>query len=253
MSEHGEHNDPASWRAEAERLPNFAPIRFDVVRETTGLVLIDLQYLDAHPEYGLGAHLKAEFPDIWRYYFDRVREMVIPNCQRLLAFARSAGLRVVHLTIGPLLEDGADMVPLRRPTAAPGLKPLLHHAGTFEHQILPEVSPREGELVVNKTSRSAFNSTAIERVLQNLGLKTLIVAGVTTSSCVDTTARDAADRGFQVVVVEDATAELDRPSHEAALRQFAVRWGRVWTATETIQALSPDRGYSVANAISRNP
>src|ERR1700733_15078081 len=86
MSEHAGHNSPASWRQEAERLPNFAPVRFDVVRETTGLVLIDLQYLDAHPEYGLGAPLKAEFPDIWRFYFDRVREMVIPNCQRLLAF-----------------------------------------------------------------------------------------------------------------------------------------------------------------------
>jgi biuret amidohydrolase len=239
MSEYSPHDGSSTWRSEAERLPNFAPVRFDVARETTGLVLIDLQYLDAHPDYGLGAHLKAEFPDIWRYYFDRVREDVIPNCQALLAFARSAGMRVVHLTLGPVLEDGADMVPLRRPVAAPGLKPLLHHAGTFEHQILPEVSPRPSELVVNKTSRSAFNSTAIERVLQNLGLATLIVAGVTTSSCVDTTARDAADRGFQVVVVEDATAELDRPSHEAALRQFAVRWGRVWTTAETIEALSP--------------
>jgi nicotinamidase-related amidase len=227
-----------TWRQEAEALPNFSPAHFDVDVASTGLLLIDLQYLDAHPEYGLGAHLKRDYPEIWDYYFTQLRELVVPNCQALLGFCRAANVRVVHLTIGPLLSDGMDMVPLRRPTAAPGLKPLLHHAGTFEHGIIPEVAPLAGELVINKTSRSAFNSTAIETVLRNLGVRTIVVAGVTTSSCVDTTARDAADRGFQVVVVEDAVAELDQPSHDAALRQFAVRWGRVWTTTETTDTLA---------------
>jgi nicotinamidase-related amidase len=230
-----------TWRQEADALPNFSPARFDVDADTTALLLVDLQYLDAHPDYGLGAQLKREFPDIWEYYFTRLRETVIPNCEALLNLFRAAGMRVVHLTIGPVLEDGMDMVPLRRPTTAPGLLPMLHYAGTFEHGIIPQVGPEPGELVMNKTSRSAFNSTSIERVLRNMGVRTLIVAGVTTSSCVDTTARDAADRGFQTVVVEDATAELDRPSHEAALRQFAVRWGRVWTTAETTEALSGDR------------
>ena len=61
---------------------------------------------------------------------------------------------------------------------------------------------------------------------------------MTTSSCVDTTARDAADRGFKVAVVEDASAEIDEPSHDAALRQFAVRWGRVWTTDEALAAVA---------------
>ena len=63
------------------------------------------------------------------------------------------------------------------------------------------------------------------------------MVGVSTSSCVETTARDAADRGWKVVIVEDATAEIDEPSHEATLRQFAVRFGRVWTVEETLSAL----------------
>lgn len=230
-----------TWRQEAEALPNFAPASFEVDADTTALLLVDLQYLDAHPDYGLGAQLKRDFPDIWEYYFARLRESVIPNCAALLRLFRDASMRVVHVTIGPVLQDGMDMVPLRRPTTAPGLLPMLHYAGTFEHGIIPEVAPVAGELVINKTSRSAFNSTSIERVLRNMGIRTLIVAGVTTSSCVDTTARDAADRGFQTVVVEDATAELDRPSHEAALRQFAVRWGRVWTTAEATAALAADR------------
>lgn len=235
------HDGEAGWRKEADALPNFSPARFEVDAESTALVLVDLQYLDAHPEYGLGSHLKRDFPDVWDYYFTRLREMVIPNCVALLRQFRAAGMRVVHLTIGPQLSDGMDMVPLRRPTTAPGLRPLLHHVGTFEHGILPEVAPVASELVINKTSRSAFNSTAIEIVLRNLGMRTLVVAGVTTSSCVDTTARDAADRGFQAVIVEDAVAELDQPSHEAALRQFAVRWGRVWTTAQTAGIFSQGR------------
>jgi biuret amidohydrolase len=231
-------DDEAGWRKEADALPNFSLARFEVDVENTALILVDLQYLDAHPDYGLGAHLKRDFPDIWEYYFTRLREIVIPNCVGLLDQFRAASMRVVHLTIGPQLADGMDMVPLRRPTTAPGLQPLLHHVGTFEHGIIPEVTPVAGELVINKTSRSAFNSTAIEIVLRNLGVSTLVVAGVTTSSCVDTTARDAADRGFQAVIVEDAVAELDQPSHEAALRQFAVRWGRVWTTAETTEIFS---------------
>jgi nicotinamidase-related amidase len=236
-----------TWREDAAVLPNFAPARFAVDPAATALLIIDMQYLDAHPDYGLGAYLKEGFPRVWEYYFDRVRDLVLPNCQALLELFRAEGMRVVHVTIGPVLDDGMDMVPLRRPAPAPGgLQSLLHHVGTFEHGILPELAPITGELVINKTSRSAFNSTAIERLLLNLGLQTLIVAGVTTSSCVDTTARDAADRGFQTVVVEDATAEHDQASHEAALRQFAVRWGRVWTTADTISALRSDPTTSSA-------
>ena len=75
--------------------------------------------------------------------------------------------------------------------------------------------------------------------LLNLGVDGLLVAGVSTSSCVETTARDAADRGFKVVIVEDATAEIDEPSHDATLRQFAVRWGRVVDAPTRRSPRSP--------------
>jgi nicotinamidase-related amidase len=129
------------------------------------------------------------------------------------------------------------MIPLRRPETAPGLVGAFHHAGTFEHGILPEVAPAPGELVLNKSSRSAFTSTGIEHALRNMGIATLVVAGVSTSACVETTGRDAADRGFQVVLVEDATAEYDEASHEATLCQFAVRFGRVWTTDETLEVL----------------
>jgi nicotinamidase-related amidase len=227
-----------SWRNDVQGLPNFAPAEFELEAAKTGLLVVDMQYVDAHRDYALGKSLRESHPTVWEYYFTRLEEHVIPNTRRLLDAFRGHGMRVIYLTVGPELPDGADMVALRRPKNAPGLRPMLYHKGTFEHEILEELAPAEGELIINKTSRSAFNSTAIERVLLNLGLDALVVCGVSTSSCVETTARDAADRGFRVVVVEDATAELDEPSHDATLRQFAVRWGRVWTTDETVNVLA---------------
>lgn len=227
-----------SWRDEAALLPNLAPVGFDLEADRTALIVVDMQYVDAHRDYGLGASLRATHPELWASYFARVEQLVVPNTVRLIGAFRDAGMRVVYLTLGPVLADGGDMLAVRRGHVTPGIQAMFHHQGTFEHRILDELAPRDGELVINKTSRSAFNSTAIERVLLNLGVEGLVVAGVTTSSCVDTTARDAADRGFKVAVVEDASAEIDEPSHDAALRQFAVRWGRVWTTDEALAAVA---------------
>lgn len=225
------------WREEAAKLPDLSPTSFQLTAGGTALVIVDMQYVDAHRDHGLGEALRESHPAVWSYYFTRIEQLVLPNCARLLEAFRSYGMRVVHLTLGPQLADGADLPDLRRPEKAAGMAPLLHHAGTFTHGILPELLPLEGELILNKTSRSAFSSTAIDQVLRNLGISGLIVAGVSTSSCVETTARDAADRGYRVAIVEDATAELDEPSHDATLRQFAVRWGRVWTMDETMAQL----------------
>lgn len=228
-----------SWRDGLAALPNLSPAGFQLDARKSALFVVDMQYIDAHRDHGLGTMLKAEYPAVWRYYFERVERLVVPNTARLIAASRAAGLRVIYLTIGPVLPDGADMVALRRPAVSEGLAPMLHHQGSFGHGILNELAPAPGELVVNKTSRGAFNSTALERLLLNLGLESLVFAGVTTSACVDTTARDAVDRGFRAVLVEDATAELDEASHEATLFQFAVRWGPVWTTAETLERLKP--------------
>jgi nicotinamidase-related amidase len=226
-----------SWREDVAALPSFAPARFELDAARTALVIVDMQYVDAHRDYGLGKSLRATHPAVWDYYFTRVEQHVVPNVGLLLGAFRQRSMRVIHLTVGPVLADGADLLPLRQAKTAPGLQSMLYNQGTFEHQILEELAPLESELLINKTSRGAFNSTAIERTLLNLGIDALVVTGVSTSSCVETTARDAADRGFRTVIVEDATAELDEASHDATLRQFAHRWGRVWTTEETLAVL----------------
>jgi nicotinamidase-related amidase len=208
-------------------------------------VLVDLQYLDAHRAYGFGKSLRRRDPRAWRYYFKRIEDAVVPNTLRLLHAFREQRMRVIYLTLGAELPDAADFggpdVAIVRP-ARPGGATTVYYKGAFEHEIIPPLAPVDGELVVNKTSRSAFTSTALERTLLNLHIRTLVIAGVATGSCVDLTARDAIDRGFHAVIVEDATADLDDVLHRAALRQFAFRWGHVWTCAETLRALRRGAG-----------
>jgi nicotinamidase-related amidase len=217
--------------------PSFAPASFDIRWERTALVVIDAQYLDAHRDHGIGLMLREDYPELYASYFGRLEAVVVPNIKRLLRAFREVGARIVYLTLGSELPDGADLPVLRRPARAPTLAAAACYRGSADAQILQEVEPRPGELIVNKTSRSPFNSTAIERLLRNLEIETLILTGVTTSACVETTGRDAADRGFQVVIVEDATAEYDDVSHTSSLRLFLLRWGQVWSTQRTVEAV----------------
>lgn len=233
------------WRRGLEKLPCFAPT-FELEPRQTALLIVDMQYLDAHPDYGLGKWLREHYPDVASYFLGRLAETVLPNNIKLLDFFRRNRLRVIHLTVGPELPDGSDFLSLRRGREeeighATGGRTVVFSKGTFEHSILRELEPQAGELVINKVSRGAFNSTGLDAVLRNLGIECLVVMGVATNSCVETTARDAADRGYKTVLVEDACATFDQALHEATLRSFATLFGRVSTTQEVIAELGRQR------------
>lgn len=220
------------WKEGINELPRFVPT-FDLDPRKTALIIVDMQYLDAHPDYGLGAFLKKKYPAVHSYYSERLAQVVIPNHRKLLDFFRKNGLRVIYLRIGPLLRDRSDLTPLRKQREsgdAQGRPAYLSPVGTFEHQIVEEISPREGELIIDKNSSGAFNSTAIDQILRNMQVDCLVITGVVTWACVLVTALDAADRGYKCVVVEDAVAGLDEELHSAALRIFYAAYGRVETA-----------------------
>jgi nicotinamidase-related amidase len=228
------------WRAQLAswRLP--VP-DFPVVSAECALAIVDMQYMDTHPDYGLGKVFAAVDPDRAFYYFTRLQETVIPNIRRLLDTFRADRLRVIYLTLGPVLADGSDLSPTfrrryRLEEQSLGFR-VTCPLGTPGHRILEEIAPRPGELVINKTANSAFNASDIDRVLRNLEVQTLIVAGVGTDVCVETTARDAVDRGYNCIIVEDACATLDEASHNAALLAFAKWFGKVATTDELIAQL----------------
>jgi len=162
------------------------------------------------------------------YYYKRLAATAIPNQQRILETARAAGVQVLHTIIEALTEDCRDasldhklsglLVPKGHPLAPP----------------IDELAPVRNEIVFPKTSSGVFNSTNIDYVLKNLGIRYLIVAGVVTDQCVDMAVRDAADRGYLVTLPEDACATYTQERHDNALKAFG---GYCWvTKTDTVVA-----------------
>lgn len=215
--------------------------RFDVDWKRAALLLVDMQNYGCNPGAGLGPMLSERHPEIAGYYLPRVAETVVPNARRLLDGFRAGNRRIVFTRHGPLLPDGSDMVERRRRRDRESLAetgtPALWHRGTFEHEVVAALAPAPGELVLDKNTSSAFSSTGIEWLLRNMDVETLVLVGMATDMCVETTARDAADRGFNVILVEDATATFFERHHRAALSAFARVFGQVWDTERVLAAL----------------
>lgn len=204
------------------------------------LLLVDLQNYDAHPDYGIGPALRADDPEAAADYFQAVERRVVPNVRRLLAFFHSHGLRVAYTQSGATLPDGSDLSPHRRARfegTANGRRSIFHR-DEVEYRILEALRPLPGDLVVHKNTISAFNSSNLDLLLRNLGTEDLVIAGVVTDGCVDSTARDAVDRGYRCVIVSDACVAWHRAWHEQALAAFGRYWGRVRTTDEVVAELS---------------
>jgi nicotinamidase-related amidase len=201
---------------------------------STALVVIDMQYATACRTTGLGRWLAERGrEEEGRYRFDRIEALLVPNIARLIAAFREHDLPRVFVRLGGQMEGCRDLIPhLRELETA-----VANIAGEREFEFLDELAPRPGEPILTKLSASAFTSSNIDALLRNLGVRTIVVTGVSTSQCVDLTARDAADRGYASVVVEDAVAE-DRPDyHDWTLEQFRRLFGRVVTTDEVLAEL----------------
>ena len=173
--------------------------------DETALLCIDVQ------NYGLAPKAESAEQARWDPFFTRMRNTVVPRLRDLQDSFRRAGLDVIHARIACLLEDGRDRSLSQK---MPGWNNLLMPTGSEESQILDEVAPLPGELVVTKTTDSALTGTNLRLVLGNMGIRHVVVTGIYTDQCVSSTVRSLADESFDVVVVEDCcaagTGELHR-------------------------------------------
>ena len=188
----------------------------------TALLFVDIQEIFCRPGLDPGhPEMSAD-----HYYFRRLRETAIPNQVALLHAARASGVQVLHTIIEALTLDGRDISLDHR------LSNIFVPKGAPEGQPIRELAPIDNEIVLPKSSSGVFNSTAIDYVLKNLGIRYLVIAGVVTDQCVDMAVRDAADRGYMVSVAADACATYTQERHDAALKAFG---GYGWiTDTQTI-------------------
>jgi nicotinamidase-related amidase len=215
---------------------------FEVDWLRAGALVIDFQNYSSHPDMGVLRMLRRQFPEVAEYYGPRVLDVAIPNAARLVAAFRDAGRDVVFTRHGALLSDGRDMIARRRRRDEDSVDstdtPTLWSRGSREHEIVELLTPLSDELVIDKNASSPFNGTGIDQLLRNLELETLVIVGMATDMCVETTARDAADRGYNVIVAEDATATFFAADHRAALSAVARVYGQVWSTDDILQQLT---------------
>ena len=197
----------------------------------TALLVIDMQYLDAHSLHGVGRIARETgYDQRMSYYFDQMPQ-VIANIQSLLVACRGAGVEVIHTMIAAQTRDFRDAGRALR------VRGLLTHQSSKEAQIIEELSPQGDEIVLPKTSSSIFNSTAVDQILHNLGIECLILVGVVTDHCVELSARDASDRGYDVLVASDGCATFTERLQRSALRRMDLGTMRVKTTGEVVDLI----------------
>jgi len=204
-----------------------APSAYAFDPATTALVVIDMQRDFIEP----GGFGEALGNDVSRL------AAIVPTVRELIAWCRSRGIRVLHTREGHR-PDLTDCPPTKRRRGAP--KARIGDAGPMGrilvdgepgNDIVPELRPEPEEPVIVKPGKGAFWATPLEGMLRDAGVTHLVLAGVTTEVCVQTTMREANDRGYECLLIEDATESYFPEFKRATLEMIRAQGGIVgWTA-----------------------
>jgi len=185
-----------------------------------GLVVVDMQRYYLEAEAPFFQYFERVRPGTMDYMLERC-EFVVPNIARLLARFRERAFPVMFLRLCGTAVDRSDLHAnfrdVHRRAERAGFLDAYPLEGDLFSEVIPALAPRAGEAQFCKTTYSGFTTSEFGPWLAASGLKTLVFTGLATSQCVDTTARDAADRGYQIVHVEDGQTDYEETMHHAAL------------------------------------
>ncbi len=197
------------------------PSTLAVELDRAALIIIDMQRDFLEPG-GFGAALGNNVS---------LLQAAVAPLRLVLDAARKAGILIIHTREGhrPDLSDAPPLKVERGDPAlrigAPGPMGRILVRGEAGHDIIPELYPKTGEPVIDKPGKGAFYQTDLELMLKNRGVETLLVCGVTTEVCVNTTVREANDRGFRCIVIGDCCASYFPEFHTAGLAMIKAQGG----------------------------
>ncbi len=182
--------------------------------KTTALILIDLQ----HGIIGLPLA-------------PRSGTEVVEKSAALATTVRSVGGTVIYVRV-----EVSEI--LHRPTDAPTRDPNAPPPPAIASQLVPESGVQDGDLVIVKRQWGAFYGTGLDQQLRRRGIRTIMIGGIATNIGVESTAREAFDRGYEMVFVEDAMSTISPEAHTFAVTTIFPRMGRVRTAAQLHEALT---------------
>ena len=214
----------------------------DIQSKKTALIVVDMQKYQVQKDYIAYKAMDKVTPGIMDYFVAEVENNVTPNLQKLIDFCHEVRIPVIYTKYSSFMADGSDLPKttkflndFTKDLLGDVAFPYIAHPSS---DIINELKPKEQDFVLQKNTSGTFISTRLDSFLKNMGVETVLVSGVVTNFCVHSTAREACDYGFQVIIVDDCCAAWSPEIHQATLISFGLIYGFVLKYEKIIKKIS---------------